>query len=130
MSFPCWFWDYDDDGWLDIFVSGYTLDFSRKTLEDLVRDMLGLPCAVDKPRLYRNRGDGTFQDVTSAARIRDTGWGHGCAVGDIDNDGDPDLYLTNRGPNALFRNNGNGTFTEMPRAGGATPFWSIARSRG
>jgi len=109
----CWL-DYDRDGWLDLFLPN------------------GLPMTPgtgESPRdaLYRNRRDGTFQDVTASSGIRDTGWGHGCAVGDVDNDGDPDLYVTNRGPNALFLNRGDGTFAEVAHAPWVDdPHWSTS----
>ena len=68
--------------------------------------------------LYRNRGDGTFADVSAAAGVDDAGWGQGCAVGDMDNDGFRDLYLTNYGPNILYRNQGDGTFADITAAAG------------
>lgn len=112
-SGACWL-DYDGDGWLDLFLPNG-------------RSMSASAGEVPRDALYRNRGNGKFEDVTVAAGIRDTGWGHGCAVGDIDNDSDPDLYVTNRGPNALFRNNGNGTFTDVSRGSGVEdPQWSTS----
>jgi len=112
-SGACWI-DYDGDGSLDLYlVNG----------QPLAQTDGSAPSDV----LYRNRGDGTFQEVTSRAGIRDSGWGHGCAVGDIDNDGDPDLYVTNRGANALYRNRGDGTFIEVGRAAGVDdPGWSAS----
>ena len=76
---------------------------------------LGKGTAPSPPldRLYRNRGDGTFEDVTTAALPREPGYGIGCAVGDVDGDGWDDLYIANFGPNALFRNRGNGTFEDI-----------------
>src|SRR5207247_4432698 len=67
------------------------------------------------PALYRNRADGTFEDVTRAARLDAECYGMGCAVGDYDNDGYPDLYLTALGPNHLFHNDGDGTFSDVTR---------------
>lgn len=69
-------------------------------------------------RLFRNDGGLRFTEVTDAAGVGDPGWAGGCAVGDIDNDGDPDLYVTNTGPNVLYRNNGDGTFTDATREAG------------
>lgn len=104
-----WF-DYDNDGWLDIFlVNGTRLD--------------GTPAGETPPtnRLYRNNHDGTFADVTQKAGLTRTNWGQSVAVGDYDNDGDEDIFISAFGPNALYRNNGNGTFTELAaQAGVAT----------
>ena len=100
------FLDYNNDGFQDIyFVNGVDLP-------PLVDGQSG---GVEPPRnaLYRNNGDGTFTDVTVAAGIADTGYGMGCTVGDYDNDGFSDLYVTNFGANVFFRNNGDGTFTDV-----------------
>ena len=99
--------DYDNDGWLDIFVvSGTRLD--------------GAPPEATN-RLYRNNHDGTFADVTDKAGLRRTGWGQGVAVGDFDNDGRLDLFVTYWGDNALYHNNGDGTFTDVAAPAGITP---------
>jgi hypothetical protein len=94
--------DYDNDGWPDIFlVNGSTLDPSRE------RD--------PKPtsHLFHNNRDGTFSDVSRAAGLEFTGWGQGVCVGDYDNDGFDDLYVTYYGKNRLYHNQGNGTFKEV-----------------
>src|SRR5947209_1191033 len=93
--------DYDNDGWPDIFiVNGTTLE--------------GFPKGKGPTNhLYRNDQDGTFTDVTEKAGLAHTGWGQGVCVGDYDNDGWEDLYLTNYGKNLLYHNNGNGTFTDV-----------------
>jgi hypothetical protein len=96
--------DYDGDGDLDLYlVNGWRLDGAE---------------VVERGRnvLYRNRGDGTFEDVTDRAGVGDDGWGTGVAVGDVDGDGAPDLLVTNFGPDVLYRNRGDGTFE--PIAGG------------
>jgi len=102
--------DYDQDGRLDLYaVSG--------------RFLPGLSHGA-KPRepyhnhLYHNNGDGTFSDVTERAGVAGTGYGMGVTVGDYDNDGYPDLFVTNYGPNVLYHNNRNGTFTDVTRRAG------------
>src|ERR1700687_3628991 len=93
--------DYDNDGWPDIFVVNGT-------------KLEGLPSgkAPTSP-LYHNNHDGTFSDVTEKAGLTHTGWGQGVCVGDYDNDGFEDLYVTYYGKNVLYHNNGNGTFTDV-----------------
>jgi hypothetical protein len=77
--------------------------------------------------LFRNRGNGTFEDVTAASGIRHRDYGMGACAGDYDNDGLIDLYVTNVGPNALYRNTGHGRFAEVPNAGGAdSVLWSTS----
>ena len=92
--------DYDNDGWPDIFiVNGTKLE--------------GFPAGkVPTNHLYHNNHDGTFTDVTDQAGLAHTGWGQGVCVGDYDNDGWEDLYVTYYSKNVLYHNNGNGTFTD------------------
>ena len=91
--------DFDGDGWQDIyFVNG--------------RDLYGRGISVVNA-LYRNNHDGTFTDVTEKAGVPGTGYGLGCVWGDFDNDGFPDLFVTQYGKNVLYHNNGNGTFTDV-----------------
>src|SRR5215467_6687848 len=93
--------DYDNDGWPDIFVvNGTTLD-----------PLPGVPAPSN--HLYRNNHDGTFTDVTEKAGLARTGWGQGVCTGDYDNDGNEDLFVTYYGKNVLYHNNGNGTFTDV-----------------
>ena len=109
------FFDYDADGDADLyFVNGASLPgyIAEETPTN---------------RLYRNNGDATFTDVTKVAGVGDTGYGHGCAVGDYNNDGQLDLYVTNYGTNRLYRNNGDGTFTDGAEAAGVTESrWSTS----
>jgi hypothetical protein len=113
--------DYDRDGYLDIFfVNGAKLS-----------DPMTLGRAPEKSdprfwnRLYHNNGDGSFTDLTEKAGLKGTGYGMGVAVADYDNDGRPDLYVTNAGRNTLYHNNGNGTFTDITaEAGVAAGGWS------
>ncbi|NNM01358.1 MAG: VCBS repeat-containing protein, partial [Gammaproteobacteria bacterium] len=107
--------DYDGDDDLDVFVlQGKTLEPGAANAQD---NADGKP----RHRLFRNElnpsGSLAFTDVSESAGIDDRGYGMGLAVGDIDNDGDPDLYLANFGPNALYINNGDGTFSLAPESG-------------
>ena len=98
------FFDYDNDGWLDIFLVNGTR-FEAKYAKG----------AEPTNRLYKNNRDGTFTDVTAKAGLLRTGWGQGVCVGDYDNDGHDDLFVTYWGDCALYHNNGDGTFTERRR---------------
>ena len=100
--------DYDNDGWLDIFlVNGSSFD-------PAVRDRR--PTSY----LFRNNGDGTFTDVTGKAGLTRTGWGQACCVGDYDNDGFDDLFVSYWGHDVLYRNNGDGTFTDVSDKAGVS----------
>jgi len=101
------FLDYDNDGYLDIyFVNGAELPGITYDVGEVAETS---PTNV----LYRNAGDGTFADVTQQAGVGDTGYGVGCCVGDYDNDGHDDFYVTNFGANVLYHNSGDGTFTDV-----------------
>ena len=89
-SFPCWFFDYDNDGWPDLFVCGR---FASEGPGDVAADYLGLPNEGERPCLYHNNGDGTFTDVTRAAGLDHVLLGMGCNFGDLDNDGFLDFYI-------------------------------------
>ena len=107
--------DYDNDDWPDIFL----LNGARKSA----------PGIDDAPasHLYRNKGDGTFVDVTSLAGLGARGWGQGVAAGDYDNDGDNDLFVTYYGHHVLYRNNGDGTFSDATGSSGlsfSSPRWN------
>ena len=104
MATGCAFFDYDNDGWMDIFI------LSSRRLENTP------PSATN--RLYKNNRDGTFTDVTVKAGLVDIGWAQGVCVGDYNNDGFEDLFLTYYGQNRLYRNNGNGTFTNVTEKAG------------
>jgi enediyne biosynthesis protein E4 len=98
--------DYDGDGWLDIFVvNGSRLE--------------GFPVGEEPTNhLYHNNRDGTFTDLTKAAGLIRSGWGQGVCVGDYDNDGHIDLFVSYYGKNVLYHNNGNGTFTDVTQQAG------------
>jgi hypothetical protein len=112
--------DYDNDGWLDIYlVNGSTYDA-----------MTG-KATPPHAALFHNNHDGTFTDVTEKAGVANDRWGYGCVVGDYDNDGWPDLYVTNYGVNRLYHNNHDGTFTDMAeKAGVGLGTWSTGATFG
>ncbi len=100
----CAFIDYDNDGWMDLFVlSGTRLG--------------GAPTGTTN-RLYKNNRDGTFTDVTEKAGLHSLGWACGVCIGDYNNDGFDDIFCSNFGQNALYRNNGDGTFTDVAKDAG------------
>jgi len=106
--------DYDGDGWLDVYcVQGGPLHQDRRQADTT-------PAAGD--RLFRNRGDGTFEDVTESSKIAAIAWGQGygmgVAAGDYDNDGDPDLFVTRLQTYSLYRNRGDGTFEDVTQRAG------------
>lgn len=106
MGPGCAFADFTGDGMPDLYlVNGSRLAGAS-------------PGEPPSDRLYRNNGDGTFQDVTAAAGLRERRYGIGCCAGDFDNDGDLDLYVTNVGRNTLYRNEGNGTFRDVTTQAG------------
>src|SRR5262245_17827323 len=110
------FVDYDNDGWVDIFmVNSGAADFYQ-------------PKTPLKNALYRNNRDGTFTDVTDKAGVAGGAqFGMGCAIGDYDNDGYPDILVTAYGSCTLYKNNGNGTFTDVTaKAGVAAPGWTTS----
>jgi enediyne biosynthesis protein E4 len=100
----CAFIDYDNDGWMDLFLlSGTRLEGNP-------------PDATN--RLYKNNRDGTFTDVTEKAGLHAVGWANGVCIGDYNNDGFDDIFCTYFGQNILYRNNGDGTFADVPKASG------------
>jgi hypothetical protein len=117
MASGCAFLDYDNDGWMDVFlVNTGPCDFFQ-------------PDAGIRPRnaLYRNNRDGTFTDVTAKAGLEGVAFGMGVAVADYDGDGFPDLFVTAYGRNTLYHNNGDGTFTDVTvKAGLQDPTWSTS----
>jgi hypothetical protein len=104
MGGGCAFFDYDNDGWMDIFILG------GRRLESIPKGASN--------RLYKNNRDGTFTDVTEKAGLLDAGWAVGVCVGDYNNDGFEDLFVTYFGQNRLYRNNGDGTFTDVTAKAG------------
>jgi len=111
----CGFLDYDNDGWMDIYlVNSGPCDFYQ-------------PAPSPQNALYRNNRDGTFTDVTEQAGVAGGTFGMGVAVGDYDNDGNPDLFVTSYGRCILYHNNGDGTFTDVTeKCGVAAPGWTTS----
>src|SRR6185369_5277602 len=105
------FFDYDNDGWLDIFLlNGTRIEGAAEATN----------------RLYKNNRDGTFTDVTEKAGLRAAGWASGVCIADYNNDGFDDIFCTYFGQNRLYRNNGDGTFTDVTRKAG---LWQEGPSR-
>ena len=119
----CVFFDYDDDGDLDIYlVNGRYLETVSSARGRHLAGKL-------KNALYRNNGDATFTDVTVKAGVGDTGFGMAAVAGDYDNDGDRDLFVTNYGRDTLYLNNGDGTFADVTeKAGVGSELWSLGAS--
>jgi hypothetical protein len=122
VSFTTWFWDYNNDGWPDIFVSGYST-----TLPNIVREYLGQKeqAKGERPRLYRNNKDGTFTDVSKEVGLDKLLLTMGANFGDLDNDGYLDFYvgtgqpnLTTLIPNRMFRNDQGKAFQDVTTSGG------------
>lgn len=120
ISFPAWFWDYNNDGWLDLFVSGW-----KASAGDIAAEYMDVPGKAELPRLYRNRGDGTFENVTEAARLDRVMYTMGSNFGDLDNDGYLDFYVGTGDPdfrslmpNRMFRNAGGDYFQDVTASGG------------
>ena len=119
-AFPAWFWDYDNDGWLDIYVAGYRTHFG-----DIAAEYLGMEHGSELPRLYRNRGDGVFEEVSGAARLNRIQFAMGSNFGDLDNDGWLDFYVGTGDPdfralmpNRMFRNAAGKAFHDVTTSGG------------
>ena len=124
-SFPCWFWDYDSDGWLDIYVSSCSAGDFTHVAGQVAKDYLGQPFDAETPRLYRNNRDGTFTDVSREAGLHHALYTMGANFGDLDNDGWLDMYLGTGNPlyqglmpNRMFRSNGGGHFQDVTMSGG------------
>lgn len=119
-SFPTWFWDYDNDGWLDLFVAGYASD-----IELVAKDYLGIPNDGARPRLYRNDGAGGFEDATERVGLDRVSQTMGANFGDMDNDGFPDIYLGTGfpafdalAPNVAYRNDDGESFSDVTFSAG------------
>ncbi|MFV8325688.1 FG-GAP-like repeat-containing protein [Flavobacterium sp. ZS1P14] len=121
-TFPTWFWDYDNDGWQDLFVCGYKFDLS--VAHTAGTEALNIPNKASKMYLYHNNHDGTFTNVSEKAGLNKSVFSMGSNFGDIDNDGYLDMYLGTGNPdykslvpNRLFRNMGDGKFSDVTVSG-------------
>jgi len=120
-SFATWFFDYDNDGWPDIFVTSY----ANYTVDQVMRSYLGLPIAAETLKLYRNLHDGTFQDVTDEVGLNKEYMPMGAGFGDVDNDGYLDIYMgmgnpsfASLMPHVLLRNNVGKEFVDITASSG------------
>ncbi|MCP9199101.1 VCBS repeat-containing protein [Gramella sp. GC03-9] len=123
-SFPTWSFDYNNDGWPDIFVAGYKRSGFYTIVPDIVREYLGEPHKAETMRLFQNN-NGVFTDVTAEVGLDRIGYAMGANYGDLDNDGFPDIYLSTGEvsfesiiPNKVFRNNNGEKFQDVTTAGG------------
>ena len=120
QSFATWFFDYDNDGWPDLFVTSYYI-----SVDESIRTYLGLQPNAETLKLYKNMGDGTFRDVTDSVGLDKVFMPMGANFGDVDNDGYLDLYLgtgnpsyTSLVPNVLMRNRGGKFFLDVTASSG------------
>ena len=120
-SFATWFFDYDNDGWPDLFVAGYYIE----DFNDIAAFEMGLPYRAETPRLYRNNRNGTFTEVTKAMHLDRTILVMGANFGDLDNDGWLDVYFGTGDPNyesllpnRMFRNDNGKNFQDVTTSGG------------
>ncbi len=123
-SFPTWFWDYDNDGLLDIFVSGYEVGTGLNSPSIVLANYMGVK-KNGNPRIYRNKGDNTFEEVSKELGLSDAIFTMGCNYGDLDNDGYQDFYLGTGDPdlmsiypNRMFKNDNGQKFLDVTTAGG------------
>ncbi len=124
-SFPTWFFDYDNDGWLDLLVAAYDAEYLAAGAANVAADYLGTASPGETPRLYHNNRDGTFSDRTQQAGLDKVLYAMGSGFGDLDNDGWLDFYVGTGAPdlraivpNRMFLNHGDGRFGEVTTAGG------------
>ncbi|MCC7019343.1 MAG: CRTAC1 family protein [Ardenticatenales bacterium] len=125
-SFSTWWWDYDNDGWLDLIVAPFGQQGADvRPAADTLAGLLGRPTNASRLALYRNNGDGTFEDVAPEAGVDGVFYAMGTNFGDLNNDGSEDFYLGTGNPdyralvpNKMFLNAGDGTFDDITTSGG------------
>ncbi|RYG04033.1 MAG: CRTAC1 family protein, partial [Chitinophagaceae bacterium] len=122
FTFPTWFWDFDNDGWQDIFICGY--QFDQSLTYATATDVMGIPNMASKMYLFRNNHDGTFKDVSIEAGVNHSVFGMGANFGDIDNDGFLDMYIGTGNPeyqslipNKLYKNINGKAFADVTISG-------------
>ena len=123
-SFPCWFFDFDNDGNQDLFVSDYSNRGFQEMAGEVAAELTGKQGSIENCKLYRNSGDGTFEDVTAQAGLDLSLFAMGCNFGDLNNDGYLDFYIGNGAPdlrmiipNRVFVNQGGKTFVDVTTNG-------------
>jgi len=124
-SFPCWFFDYNQDGWEDIFVSGFDFRQFESAAGEVAKDYMGKKVRAEKPRLYLNNQKGGFTEVSEKAKVDKVLFTMGCNFGDLNNDGYPDFYAATgtpdfraQIPNRMFLNQSGQKFADVSQAGG------------
>lgn len=125
FSFPAFFWDYDNDGWEDLFVASFDVPLSSRSAGEIAAEYLGLRAKGQRNRVYRNKGDGTFTDVAPDLGLDLSLWAMGINFGDLNNDGFPDIYvgtgtpdLRSIMPNRMFLNENGSRFRDITFDGG------------
>ncbi|OYX22524.1 MAG: hypothetical protein B7Z06_11520 [Flavobacteriales bacterium 32-35-8] len=132
-TFPTWSFDYNNDGWMDIFVAGYRPLSNTPIAGEIVRELLGEPFYAETMHLYKNNG-GVFEDVSKEVELNKIGYAMGANYGDLDNDGYLDIFLNTGEPNfqsiipsKVFRNNNAQTFQDVTTSGG---FGNVQKGHG
>ena len=125
FSFPVWFWDYNNDGHQDLFVSGFDMRYFNRVAHAVAAEYMGIETPAETPRVYRNEGDGTFTEVSGELNLDKALFAMGSNYGDLDNDGYQDFYVGTGAPdfasivpNRMFHNRGGDTFDEVSVEGG------------